>query len=61
MKLKQIERLYNYSKELIKFLDKQNDYLMRLESAVRLKQKILDSSAINEIMASGNNIISMEV
>ena len=58
---KRIERSYNYAKELVKFLDKQNDYLMRLESSVRLKQKILDSSAINEIMASGQNIMQMEI
>lgn len=58
---KRIERSYNYAKELIKFLDKQNDYLMRLESSVRLKQKILDSSAINEIMASGQNVMQMEI
>jgi len=58
---KRIERVYNSIKELVKFLDKQNDYLMRLESSIRLKQKILDSSAINEIMASGQNIIQMEL
>jgi len=56
-----INNLFKQIKNYYAFMEHQLSYLNKLDSMIRLKNNIVNSGAIGEILASGNSVIQTEL